>query len=151
MNVFWYQLTRVVLDKWSLNGLLLSQTHLEVYFGHLSENPVIGGQHSTKPCHIIIDYISNAILYPKKFIQISLVEAFWMCSEMYTLHSLFYTDKIKNVRCTFHCAFRRPPPSWFMAALCNRAGHIYFHAVVSSSFFFFFFFSLPNLSSRRLD
>jgi len=24
-----------------------------------------------------------------------------------------------------------------MAALCNRAGHIYFHPVVSSSFFFF--------------
>ena len=24
----------------------------------------------------------------------------------------------------------------FMAALCNRAGHIYFHPVVSSSFFF---------------
>jgi len=37
----------------------------------------------------------------------------------------------------------------FMATLCNRAGHIYFHAVVSSSSFFFFF--SPNLSSRRLD
>jgi len=35
--------------------------------------------------------------------------------------------------------------SSFVAALCNRAGHIYFHAVVSS------FFSSPNLSSRRLD
>jgi len=34
----------------------------------------------------------------------------------------------------------------FMAALWNRAGHIYFHAVVGS-----FFFSLPNLSHRRLD
>jgi len=28
---------------------------------------------------------------------------------------------------------------FFMAALCNTAGHIYFHAVVSSSFFFLFF------------
>ena len=27
----------------------------------------------------------------------------------------------------------------FMAALCNRAGHIYFHPVVSSSFFLLFF------------
>ena len=35
-----------------------------------------------------------------------------------------------------------------MAALCNRAGQIYFHAVVSSTFFFF---SSPNLSGRRLD
>ena len=34
----------------------------------------------------------------------------------------------------------------FMAALCNRAGHIHFHAVVSSSFF-----SSPNLCGRRLD
>jgi len=34
-----------------------------------------------------------------------------------------------------------------MAALCSRAGHIYFHSVVSSSFFFF---SSPNLSGRRL-
>ena len=33
----------------------------------------------------------------------------------------------------------------FMAALCNRAGHIYFHPVVSS------FFSSPNISGRRLD
>ena len=35
-----------------------------------------------------------------------------------------------------------------MAALCNRAGHIYFHPVVccsSSSF------SSPNLSGQRLD
>ena len=32
----------------------------------------------------------------------------------------------------------------FMATLCNRAGHIYFHP---SSFLF----SSPNLSSRRLD
>jgi len=37
-----------------------------------------------------------------------------------------------------------------MAALCNRAGHIYFHPVVSSSFYLFFI-SLPNLSGRRLD
>jgi len=37
----------------------------------------------------------------------------------------------------------------FMAALCNRAGLTYFHAVVSSSFFFFF--SSPNLCGRRLD
>jgi len=36
----------------------------------------------------------------------------------------------------------------FMATLCNRAGHIYFHAVVSSPPFFI---SLPNLSGRRLD
>jgi len=35
----------------------------------------------------------------------------------------------------------------FMAALCNRAGHVYFHPVVSS----FFCFSSPNLSGRRLD
>ena len=35
-----------------------------------------------------------------------------------------------------------------MAALCNRAGHLYFHPVVS---FFFFFYSSPNLSRRRLD
>jgi len=42
--------------------------------------------------------------------------------------------------------------SLFMAALCNRAGHIYFHPVVSYSFFFFLsFFSSPNLSGRRLD
>jgi len=34
----------------------------------------------------------------------------------------------------------------FMAALCNRAGHIYFHPVVS-----FFLFSSPNLSGQRLD
>jgi len=36
-----------------------------------------------------------------------------------------------------------------MAALCNRAGHIYFHPVICS--FFFFFLSSPNLSRRRLD
>ena len=35
----------------------------------------------------------------------------------------------------------------FMAALCNRAGHIYFHPVVCS---FFFFLSSPNLSRHRL-
>ena len=35
----------------------------------------------------------------------------------------------------------------FMAAICNRAGHMYFHPVVRSSFFL----SLPNLSRRRLD
>jgi len=34
---------------------------------------------------------------------------------------------------------------FFMAALCNRAGHIYFHGVVFS------FFDSPTLSSRRLD
>jgi len=41
----------------------------------------------------------------------------------------------------------------FMAALCNRAGHIYFHPVVSSSSSSSssFFFSSPNLSDRRLD
>ena len=39
----------------------------------------------------------------------------------------------------------------FMAALCNRAGHIYFHPVVCSSFFFLFFLSSPTLSRRRLD
>jgi len=35
---------------------------------------------------------------------------------------------------------RRPFLSYvsFMAALCNMAGHIYFHPVVSSSSFFFF-------------
>jgi len=37
---------------------------------------------------------------------------------------------------------------YFMAALCNRAGHIYFHPVVS---YFFFFFSSLNLRGRRLD
>ena len=36
----------------------------------------------------------------------------------------------------------------YMAALCNRAGHIYFHHVVSSCFLLF---SLPNLNGRRLD
>jgi len=36
-----------------------------------------------------------------------------------------------------------------MAALCNRAGHIFVHPVVSSSFFLIF--SSPNLSGRRLD
>jgi len=35
--------------------------------------------------------------------------------------------------------------SFFMAALCSRAGHIYFHPVVCS------FFSSPNLRGRRLD
>ena len=35
-----------------------------------------------------------------------------------------------------------------MAAIYNRAGHIYFHPVVCSSFFFF---SSPNLTRRRLD
>jgi len=35
----------------------------------------------------------------------------------------------------------------FMAALCNRAGLIYFHPVVSSSSFFFF----PNLISAVGD
>jgi len=35
--------------------------------------------------------------------------------------------------------------TFFMATLCNRAGHIYFHPVVSS------FFSSPNLSGQRLD
>jgi len=34
----------------------------------------------------------------------------------------------------------------FIAALCNRAGHICLHPVVSSSLF-----SSPNLSGRRLD
>ena len=36
-----------------------------------------------------------------------------------------------------------------MVALCNRADHIYFHAVSSSSSSFFI--SSPNLSGRRLD
>ena len=36
---------------------------------------------------------------------------------------------------------------FFMVALCNRADHIYFHAVVCYSSFF----SSPNLSRRRLD
>ena len=39
----------------------------------------------------------------------------------------------------------------FMVALCNRADHIYFHAVVCSSSSFFLLFSSPNLSRRRLD
>jgi len=34
-----------------------------------------------------------------------------------------------------------------MAALCNKAGHIYF----SSCGFFLLYLSWPNLSSRRLD
>jgi len=34
-----------------------------------------------------------------------------------------------------------------MGALCNRAGHIYFHPVVCSSFFL----SSPNLSGGILD
>jgi len=38
---------------------------------------------------------------------------------------------------------------YFMAALWNRAGHIYFHPVVCS--FTSFFLSSPNLSRRRLD
>jgi len=39
-----------------------------------------------------------------------------------------------------------------MAAVCNRAGHIYFHPVVCSFFFLSsFFLSSPNLSRRRLD
>jgi len=37
-----------------------------------------------------------------------------------------------------------------MVALCNRADHIYFHAVVCSSSSSFFI-SSPNLSGRRLD
>ena len=40
---------------------------------------------------------------------------------------------------------------FIMAALCNRAGHIYFHPVVSSFFLSSFFFSSSNLSRRRLD
>ena len=39
------------------------------------------------------------------------------------------------------------PHNFFMAALCNRTGHIYFHPVVCSPFFFF---SSTNLSGRRL-
>ena len=35
--------------------------------------------------------------------------------------------------------------SLFMVAVCNRADHIYFHAVSS------FFISSPNLSGQRLD
>jgi len=35
-----------------------------------------------------------------------------------------------------------------MAALCNRAGHIYFHTAVCFSSFFS---SSPNLSGQRLD
>ena len=37
--------------------------------------------------------------------------------------------------------------TYYVAALCNRAGHIYFHPVVSS----LFFFSSPSLTGRRLD
>jgi len=41
---------------------------------------------------------------------------------------------------------------FFMAALCNRAGHYIFAMwFLSSSFFFFLLFSSPNLSGRRLD
>ena len=36
-----------------------------------------------------------------------------------------------------------------MVALCNRADHIYFHAV--SFFFLLFFISSRNLSGQRLD
>ena len=39
-------------------------------------------------------------------------------------------------------------PFLFMATLCNRAGHIYFHPVVSSSFFISFF---PGLISAVGD
>jgi len=39
-----------------------------------------------------------------------------------------------------------------MAALCNRAGHIYFHPVVSFYLsIYLFFISSPNLSGHRLD
>jgi len=36
----------------------------------------------------------------------------------------------------------------FMAALCNRAGHIYFHPVVCSSFFFFLSFLAKSQPSQ---
>jgi len=39
--------------------------------------------------------------------------------------------------------------TFFMAALCNRAGHIYFHPVICSSSIFFL--SSLNLSGWRLD
>ena len=38
--------------------------------------------------------------------------------------------------------------TFFMVALCNTAGHIYFHPVVCSSFFFLFF---PRLISAAAD
>ena len=39
---------------------------------------------------------------------------------------------------------------FIMAALCNRAGHIYFHPMVSF-YLSIFLFSSPNLSGHRLD
>jgi len=38
---------------------------------------------------------------------------------------------------------------FFMAALCNRAGHYIFALILLSSIFFFL--SSPNLSGRRVD
>ena len=50
------------------------------------------------------------------------------------------------------CSDRCEPqntPCLFMVALCNRAGHIYFHPVVSSFFLYSFFF--PRLISAVGD
>jgi len=75
------------------------------------------------------------------------------CQRVFVLALSLYAWLVVQPYGRFHArvwrAFVSRLTSFFMVALWNRAGHIYFHPV--SSFFFFLFFSSPNLSSRRLD
>jgi len=65
-----------------------------------------------------------------------------LCCIVY-VHSDIHTHNGQFLRFRFNFSFT--------AALCNRAGHIYFHPVVCFSFFFFFPRLIsPNLSGRRL-
>ena len=54
-------------------------------------------------------------------------------------------------RCSIHQRVQTLRSRLFMAALCNRAGHIYFHPVISFYLLLSFFYSSPNLSGHRLD
>ena len=81
-----------------------------------------------------------------------------MCMYAFVTSATFCVCDVLSLVCMSFCLF--------MAALCNRAGHIYFHPVVSSLWppyeigghyifalwlrSFYLFFS-PNLSGRRLD
>jgi len=59
------------------------------------------------------------------------------CVGVFMIHSVCICNKTADDTNTCDSTAAGGQRASFMAALCNRAGHIYFHAVVSSSFFFF--------------
>jgi len=99
-------------------------------------------KHCFQP-HALHLHVYIALLTSISWVFLSITSTFSFKSPLHVsraLHlcfSLFYLSL---------CIYYKFMYVFIMAALCNRAGHIYFHPVVSSSFF-----SSPNLSGRRLD